>query len=224
MYCIVLIFIYIFALSCYLYKIVVQNLNIMKITLSINLGGYSFNIDEDAYAELKRYLKNLELHFATEESSSEILSDIESRMAELFRAKLSNYKHVITMEDVKNTIAILGTPEDISDSESTSSRDKFSTPGYHRMYRDPDHRIIGGICAGMGAYWNIEPWIIRGIFIAFTLIGGLGALVYIILYIVLPEAKTTAQKIEMKGEPVNIKNITDSVKQEFDNVRKNMKL
>lgn len=196
----------------------------MKITLSINLGGYSFNIDEDAYAELKRYLKSLEIHFAGEESSSEILSDIEARMAELFRSKLSTYKQVISMEDVRSAISILGTPEDISDAESTSARDKFSTPGYHRMYRDPDHRIIGGVCAGMGAYWNIEPWIMRVIFIAFTLMGGLGVLVYIILYIVLPEARTTAQKIEMKGEPVNIKNIKDSVKQEFDNVRKNMKL
>ena len=73
----------------------------MKITVSINLGGYSFNIDEDAYAELKRYLKNLELHFAGEESSSEILSDIETRMAELFRTKITNYKQVITIEDVR---------------------------------------------------------------------------------------------------------------------------
>ncbi|MBA4321808.1 MAG: hypothetical protein C0408_03215 [Odoribacter sp.] len=196
----------------------------MKITLSVNLGGYSFNIDEDAYAELKRYLKNLELHFAGEESSSEILSDIETRMAELFRAKITGYKQVITIEDVYETISVLGTPEDISDNEGKSTRDKFSSPGYHRMYRDPDHRIIGGVCAGMGAYWDIDPLILRLIFVAITLAGGLGVLVYLILYIVLPEAKTTAQKIEMKGEPVNIHNIKDSVKQEFENVRKNMKL
>ena len=101
----------------------------MKITVSINLGGYSFNIDEDAYAELKRYLKNLELHFAGEESSSEILSDIESRMAELFRSKLTNYKQVINIEDVQQVIAVLGTPEDISDTEGPTARDKFSSPG-----------------------------------------------------------------------------------------------
>jgi phage shock protein PspC (stress-responsive transcriptional regulator) len=196
----------------------------MKITVSINLGGYSFNIDEDAYAELKRYLKNLELHFAGEESSSEILSDIEARMSELFRAKLTAYKQVLTMDDVRNVISVLGTPEDISDNEGTSARDKFSSPGYHRMYRDPDNRLIGGVCSGMGAYWNIEPWILRIIFLALVLAGGLSILVYLILYIVLPEAKTTAQKIEMKGEPVNIHNIKDSVKKEFDTVRKNMKL
>lgn len=196
----------------------------MKITLSINLGGYSFNIDEDAYSELKRYLRNLEIHFAEEESSAEILSDIESRMAELFRAKLTSYKQVITIEDVNNAISVLGAPEDISNNESTSARDKFSTPGYHRMYRDPDHRMIGGVCAGMGAYWNMDPWIVRLIFVVVTMLGGLGLLVYLILYIVLPEAKTTAQKIEMKGEPVNIHNIKDSVKKEFDTVRKNMNL
>jgi phage shock protein PspC (stress-responsive transcriptional regulator) len=92
------------------------------------------------------------------------------------------------------------------------------------MYRDTDHRVIGGVCAGMGAYWNIEPWIIRIIIVALTMTGGLGILIYLILYIVLPEAKTTAQKIEMKGDPVNIHNIKESVKKEFDAVRKNMKL
>jgi phage shock protein PspC (stress-responsive transcriptional regulator) len=196
----------------------------MKITVSINLGGYSFNIDEDAYSELKRYLKNLEIHFASEESSSEILSDIETRMSELFRTKLTSYKQVINIDDVRQVISVLGTPEDISDNKESTTRDKFSSPGYHRMYRDPDHRIIGGVCSGMAAYWNTEPWLIRVIFIILAMMGGMGILVYLILYIVLPEAKTTAQKIEMKGEPVNIHNIKDSVKKEFDTVRKNMNL
>lgn len=196
----------------------------MKITVSVNLGGYSFNIDEDAFSELKRYLKNLEIHFAGEESSSEILSDIEARMAELFRARLTGYKQVITITDVTEVISVMGNPEDISDNEGPTPKEKFSTPGTHRMYRDPDRRIIGGVCSGMGAYWDIEPWIIRIIFVVLVMAGGLGILVYLVLYIVLPEAKTTAQKIEMKGDPVNIHNITDSVKKEFENVRKNMKL
>ena len=109
----------------------------MKITVSVNLGGFSFNIDEDAYSELKRYLKNLELHFAGEESSSEILSDIESRMSDLFRQKLTGYKQVINISDVNEIIAIMGSPEDISNNEGPSRKEKFSTPGPHRMYRDP---------------------------------------------------------------------------------------
>ena len=196
----------------------------MKITVSINLGGYSFNIDEDAYAELKRYLKNLELHFAGEESSSEILSDIETRMAEIFRTKLTTYKQVINIDDVKQVITVLGAPEDISDAEGPTARDKFSSRGYHRMYRDPDHRVIGGVCAGMAAYWQIEVWLVRLIFFILLMMGGIGILIYLILYIVLPEARTTAEKIEMKGRPVNIHNIKDSVKKEFDTVRKNMNL
>jgi len=195
----------------------------MKITVSINLGGYSFNIDEDAYSELKRYLKSLEFHFAVEESSSEILSDIEARMAEIFKARMNQFKQVISLDDVKYAISVLGTPEDISDNES-SSGSRTGSSGYHRMYRDTDHRIIGGVCSGMGAYWNFEPWIIRVIFVALAMVGGLGLLVYLVLYIVLPEARTTAQKIEMKGDPVNIHNIKEAVKREFDNVRKNMKL
>jgi phage shock protein PspC (stress-responsive transcriptional regulator) len=195
----------------------------MKLTVSINLGGYSFNIDEDAYAELKRYLKNLELHFAGEESSSEILSDIETRMAELFRAKLTGYKQVITIEDVHQVISVLGTPEDISDNERPSAREKFASPGYHRMYRDPDHRVIGGVCSGMAAYWDIEIWLVRVIFFILLMMG-VGILIYLILYIVLPEARTTAEKIEMKGNPVNIHNIKDSVKNEFNTVRKNMNI
>ena len=196
----------------------------MKITLSVNLGGYSFNIDEDAYEELKRYLRNLEFHFANEESSAEILSDIETRMAELFKGKITGYKQVITIQDVNEIISVMGSPEDIADEEGKSTKEKFSSPGYHRMYRDTDHRIIGGVCSGMAAYWGMDPIILRVIFAALILAGGIGFLIYLVLYIVLPEAKTTAQKIEMKGEPVNIHNIKESVKKEFNNVRKNMKL
>lgn len=195
----------------------------MKITVSVNLGGSSFNIDDDAYAELKAYLNNLEQHFASEESSSEIMSDIEMRMAELFRASLTSFKQVITFEDVIRVKAVMGTPEDFSDDESSTGRNKLYSTAYNRMYRDPDHRIIGGVCAGMGAYWRIDPIIVRVIFLALILAGGLGILIYVILYIVLPEAKTTAQKIEMKGRPVDIHNITEAVKKEFDSVRKNMK-
>jgi len=196
----------------------------MKLTVSINLGGYSFNIDEDAYIELKGYLKSLERHFAAEESCSEILSDIETRLAEIFRTKMTNYKQVISIEDVFQTISVMGTPEDISENEKETTKEKFSSRSYHRMYRDTDNRIIGGVCAGIGAYWGIDPVIIRIILVALMFAGGLGALIYIILYIAIPEAKTTAQKIEMHGEPVNIHNIKEVVKNEFNAVRKKMKL
>jgi phage shock protein PspC (stress-responsive transcriptional regulator) len=195
----------------------------MKITVSINLGGYSFNIDEDAYSELKSYLKSLEIHFAGEESSAEILSDIESRMAELFRVRLGT-RQVISMDDVRYVITVLGSPEDISDNETSSGHKRHRSGGYRRMYRNPDQRIIGGVCSGLAAYFAIDPVIMRILFIVLAFFGGLGVIIYLILYIVLPEARTTAQKIEMKGKPVNIQNIKDTVKREFDNVRRSMKL
>jgi len=92
------------------------------------------------------------------------------------------------------------------------------------MYRDPDNRILGGVCAGIGAYWRIEPWIIRIIFLALMFAGGFGLLIYIILWIVLPEARTIAQKIEMRGEPVNIQSIKEAVKREFEQVRRRMNI
>ena len=196
----------------------------MKITVSINIGGIAFHIDEDAYSELKRYLRSLELHFAKEESSAEIMADIETRIAELLKARISDYKQVVTIKDVREVISILGTPEDISEEQNGGSYERMASTSYHRMYRDPDERIIGGVCSGMAAYWRIDPWIVRVIFIVLSLPGGLGILIYLVLWIVLPEARTTAQKIEMKGEPVNIHNIKDSVKDEFENVKKNMKI
>ena len=196
----------------------------MKITLSVNLGGYSFNIDEDAYDELRAYLENLGIWFAQEESSGEILNDIEARIAELLRAKLSDYKQVITIEDVKSVISVLGTPEDIAGKNEGGKGGRAGAPGIHRMYRDPDNRLIGGVCAGMAAYWHTESLVVRIIFLALVFAGGMGLLIYLILWIVLPEARTTAQKIEMRGEPVDIHNIKESVKREFEQVRKKMNL
>lgn len=196
----------------------------MKITVSINIGGIAFHIDEDAYTELKIYLRSLERHFAKEDSSAEIMADIEARIGELLKARVSDYKQVITLQDVLEVISILGTPEDIGEEDNGRVYDKISSPKYSRMYRDPDNRIIGGVSAGMAAYWGIDPWIVRVVFIVLALPGGLGILIYAVLWIVLPEAKTTAQKIEMKGEKVNIHNIKNSVKDEFENVKKNMNL
>lgn len=196
----------------------------MKITVTINIGGLAFYIDEDAYSEMKRYLRSLELHFAKEESSAEIMADIETRIGELLKARIGDFKQVVTIDDVREVINTLGTPEDIGFEDTGTAYSRISSGTYHRMYRDPDERIIGGVCSGMAAYWRIDPWIMRVIFIVLALPGGLGILIYIVLWIVLPEARTTAQKIEMRGEPVNIHNIKDSVKEEFENVKKNMKL
>lgn len=193
----------------------------MKTTVNINLGGYAFHIDEDAYERLRQYLKNIERELSGESSASEIISDIEGRVAELFRGKLNNYKQVITMKDVEEVMAVMGSPEVISGGDTSGE----STPrSSRRMYRDPDGRVFGGVCSGLAAYMNWDPLIIRIIFAILILFGGVGIGLYLILWIVVPEAKTTAQKLEMRGNPVTIENIKESVKNEFETVKKKMNL
>lgn len=193
----------------------------MKMTVNINLGGYAFYLDDDAYERLRQYIKSLEKEFSGEPGAAEIMSDIEGRISELFRGKLSSYKQVITLKDVEEVMAILGSPEDISGVDSAG---EVPPRSQRRMYRDPDRRIIGGVCAGISAYLDWQPYIMRIIFTALIFAGGFSLLLYLILWIVLPEAKTTAQKLEMRGDPVTIENITDSVRQEFNTVKEKMNL
>jgi phage shock protein PspC (stress-responsive transcriptional regulator) len=199
----------------------------MKKTLSINLSGSVFNIDDDAYQLLKDYLNLIERHFRNEQESKEIISDIEARIAELFKERINDFKQVITFPDVEEVIEIMGQPEefiDPGDSQQYQRKEKFGPSGYRRMYRDPDNRLMGGVCSGMAAYWGTDPLIIRIIFIVATLIFLSGAVIYVILWVVLPEAKTTAQKLEMRGEPVNISNIGKAVKEEFEKIKEKMNL
>lgn len=195
----------------------------MKLTVNINLGGYAFNVDEDAYERLRQYLKTIEREFSGETSSAEIITDIEGRVAELFKMRLTAYKQVINMKDVEEVMDILGSPELISGSGSAESEPRTASSS-RRIYRDPDRRIFGGVCAGLAAYLNMDALIIRIIFAVLILAGGFGILIYLVLWVVLPEARTTAQKLEMRGDPVNIENIRESVKREFDTVKKKMKL
>jgi phage shock protein PspC (stress-responsive transcriptional regulator) len=187
----------------------------MKKTITINLGGIVFHIDEDAYQVLDKYLKTLGDFYSGDPASSEILEDIEARMAELFRERLD--REVITLENAEEVIGILGYPEDLIEEDPSAVYEQVQHSRYRRIYRDPDNRILGGVCGGLGAYFNIDPLVFRLLFVVITLAGGAGVLLYIIFWIVVPEAKTTAQKLEMRGKPVNVSNIGKTVKEESTN-------
>lgn len=201
----------------------------MKKTLTINLAGMVYHIDDDAFQRLKNYLDILEQKFRKEPDVNELISDIESRIAELLSERLGNTRQVVTNDDIGYVIGILGEPEVISDeqksSESTYSSGtwKQTKQTYRRMYRDPDSRVLGGVCSGLAAYWNIDPTIIRVIIIVLFLVGGSGLLIYLILWIVMPEAQTTAQKLEMRGEAVTVDSIKDFIRDEFEQVKNNFK-
>ena len=200
----------------------------MKQAVQINIGGRYFHIDEDAYLLLKQYLDALKDHFIKDkESGIEIIEDIEHRMAELLESRLSNIKQVITLEDANETIKILGNIEDFEFAEEKEESQKEYKSTYYakegrRLYRDPDNSYLAGVSAGLGAYFNIDPLWPRLVFIALSFAHGFGLILYIILWIIVPKARTTAQKLQMKGEPVTVQNIEKSISDEYQKVKTNI--
>jgi phage shock protein PspC (stress-responsive transcriptional regulator) len=268
----------------------------MKKNISINISGIIFHIEEDGFESLRKYLDSINRYFASFEDSSEILADIESRIAEIFLAKLNEGKQVITAEDVNSLIATMGSVNDFKAAEEqefaatdfadasgkSQNQSSYNTAkeATKKLYRDKKHKILGGVCGGLGHYFNIDPvwprllfallvlgsygsllivyiifWIAlpasddledepsvkkmyrdperkviggvasgvalffgidlaltRILFVVFAIFGGLGLLVYIILWIALPEAKTITEKMQMQGEPVTLSNIESTVK------------
>jgi phage shock protein PspC (stress-responsive transcriptional regulator) len=200
----------------------------MKKTFTINISGSIFHIDEDAYEKLQKYLQMLNRHFGTAVEGQEILQDIEARIAELFIEKTSNKMEVVTDSMVDEVMDRMGRPEDFMEPNDEEPTAKAQTGGSvqdgepqirRRLYRDGDNRVLGGVCSGLGAYFNIDMVILRVIFVVAIFIGfGASFLLYIILWIVVPKAKTTAQRLEMRGKEATISNIEKSIKEEVNEI------
>jgi phage shock protein PspC (stress-responsive transcriptional regulator) len=265
----------------------------MKKNISINISGIIFHIEEDGYETLRKYLDSVNRYFASFEDSAEILADIEGRIAEIFLARLNEGKQVITAEDVTALISTMGSVSDFKAAEEEeapageSARESWQQQSQSytqqppadgkRLLRDKNRKILGGVCAGLGNYFNIDPvwprvlfallvlgtsgvflliyivmWIvlpeaeleessvkkmfrdpdrkvlggvasgiaaffngdlalIRFLFVIMAFLG-FGIVMYIVLWIILPEAKTITDKMKMQGEPVTLSNIESSVK------------
>ena len=199
----------------------------MKKTFNINLGGIVFHIDEDAYDLLDKYLSNLRIHFSKEEGAEEIVHDMELRISELFSERLNEKKQVITLTDVEEIIAQMGKPEEFSEDTTQDTNEYIKEEkGPKRLFRDPDNKVIGGVCSGIAAYLGWDVTAVRIIFIAlalpFILNGSLilnGVVIaYIIAWIIIPEANTATEKLSMKGMKVNVENIGKTVTDGFEKV------
>lgn len=193
----------------------------MKKTLTVNLGGTVFHIDEDAYRLLDNYLSNLKIHFRKEAGADEIIDDIERRISELFEEKLTAGSQVITITDVEEVIARMGKPEDMeaeNDSEP-SVGNATRTTIHRRLYRNPDDKLLGGVISGMAAYLGWDVTLLR-LLLLVVLICGVGTLipVYIVCWLVIPEARTAAEKLSMRGEAVTVENIGKTVTDGFEKV------
>ncbi len=200
----------------------------MNKTININLANIFFHIDEEAYDKLRRYLESIKRSFAGTKGSDEIIADIEARIAELFHEKMENERQVITQKEVDEVIGIMGQPEDymvdedIFEDEPTKSTD---TPKKTRkLYRDIDSKYIGGVSSGIGYYLHLDAIWIRLLWILLTIFSWGGFIfIYILLWILIPEATTTAQKLDMRGEDVNISNIERKVREGFEEVADKVK-
>lgn len=197
----------------------------MKKTFTINISGTVFHIEEDAYEVLQKYLVNLKNHFGSSEEGKEILADIEARIAEIFIEKSDSVHKVVSISMVNEAIETMGTPEDFAEEETEQEYEPtVESKRKRRLYRDPDHRVLGGVSGGLGAYFKIDPVILRVIFVVlfFVTSGGFG-LVYLILWIAVPKAKNTAQRLEMRGQEATVKNIEKSIKEEISEVKESYK-
>ncbi len=190
----------------------------MNQTKTVNLAGINFYLDNDAYIKLDEYLSQLKKHFNNQEGADEIMRDIENRIAEIFQEKISNPQEVIGLTIVHEVMATLGKPGDFDQDEENKGSRPRSRSHNKRLYRDMDNRLLGGVCSGLGAYLNLDPVLIRVIFLV-AILSGISLLVYLVLWIVIPPALTTAEKIEMQGNPVNIENIEKVIRQEMNNLK-----
>jgi phage shock protein C len=198
----------------------------MNRTLTINLGGFSFIIDEDAYQLLQNYLTELNRYFSNRQGAEDIVADIEYRLAELLKQRMGT-REVVIKNDVSSAIERLGRPEvfesDWADEGGNSyaqgEEDNPFQGNKKKLWRNPEEKIIAGVCSGLSAYFGInDPIWIRLIFVVVFFSGGAGILIYLILWLIVPEAKSAADRLSMRGENIDINNIAREVESTLQNL------
>jgi len=181
----------------------------MKKVMHVGIGGFGFMIDEDAYVRLNRYLDRFKKELEAGKEDAEIMADVEQRIAELFREGLYSKDQVVGIELVERVIARIGFPGGAERSEEFAfdlGHDTYERPS-KRLFRDPDTKMLGGVCGGLAAYFNIDVVLCRAIFLIALVCATAGFWAYIILWIVVPQARTAAEKLQMRGRPVTAENI-----------------
>jgi len=199
----------------------------MNKTININLGGLFFHIDEVAFQKLKRYLDTIHHSLSDDpKGRDEIIADIEFRISELLSEKIKDPRQVVNEADIDEIIVIMGQPEDyVFEEDSTFSKSTGSFQSYNqkKLFRDSDDKFLGGVASGIGHYFGVEAIWIRLIWLLLAFGAGFGFLLYIILWILLPEANTTAEKLQMEGEAVNINTIEKKIRDQFQDVTAQVK-
>lgn len=195
----------------------------MDKTISISLGGFSFIVDDRAFFKLKNYLDDIRRSLHGMEGTEDIISDVEIRIAELFKEKLG-VREVVNEMDVDHIIGVMGKPEQYIDEDNEETSTSYSSSGSsykqsgsgdktkRKLYRDPNDKIIAGVLSGLAHYLGVETWVTRLLwivllvtdislsFITFLSLSSIAFFGYIILWIIVPKAETATQKYEMYGQ------------------------
>ncbi|MDO9260703.1 MAG: PspC domain-containing protein, partial [Flavobacteriaceae bacterium] len=192
----------------------------MNKTININLGGIYFHIDELAYEKLRRYLDAINASLSNDPSGKdEIIADIEARISELLSEKIKEERQVINNQHIDDIIKVMGQPEDYTFDEELFNETKTAYQPSHtskKLFRDGDDKILGGVSSGLGHYFGIDVIWIRILWLILAFGFGFGFLAYLLFWILVPEAKTTAEKLQMRGEMVNLSNIERKIKEEIN--------
>lgn len=202
----------------------------MDKTISISLGGFSFIVDDRAYLKLKSYLDEIRHSLHGMEGTDDIIADVETRIAELFKERLG-VREVVNEHDVEHIVGIMGRPEQYMDEEEvepkktyTSSNSSYKNTSYgekvkKKLYRDPNDKIIAGVLSGIAHYLGVDTWITRVLFIVllfsdiFVSLTSVTVISYIVLWIILPKAETATQKYEMFGQAGDFETIKKNASQ-----------
>jgi phage shock protein PspC (stress-responsive transcriptional regulator) len=198
----------------------------MNKTININLGGIFFHIDEFAYQKLKRYLDAIRRSLSDDpQGRDEILNDIEQRIGELLSERVKDARQVVNEEDIDEVTKIMGQPEDYMVDEELFEDEprRQRSASSKKLFRDGDDKFLGGVCAGLAHYFGMDTIWMRIIWLILFFGFGVGFLIYVLLWILIPVAETTADKLQMKGEPVNISNIEKKIREEFQDVTTRVK-
>lgn len=198
----------------------------MKKVVNVSVGGRSFSLDEDAYARLLTYFDHFKarLDRDTQSAKEEVMADLENRIAELFDQGTGGASYrVVNLALVTKVVEQLGMPDGSMEHETGASSqgqnqesgtdDEYQRSGSgvdftyngaqgtsrRRLFRDLDNKTIGGVCAGLAAFLNVDLTIVRIVSLLTLLLWGTGFLVYLVLWIVVPIAKTPAEKCMMHG-------------------------
>lgn len=204
----------------------------MKKNFRINLFGALYDIDEDAYELLDKYLQNMKAYFSRQEGGEEIADDIEGRVAELLAEQKEAGIEAVTIQHVQEIIGRIGNPEQMDDGEEAvnPTTNGAGTPppphqeeekGPRKFFRDTEDRMLGGVLSGLTHYFGGSdplPW--RIIFVLLCIMSWSGlAIVYLILWAVLPEARTAEERLQMSGRPVNTRTLNEEIMRGMDKTR-----